>query len=91
MTIPYTSNFGQVGYGLVRPGVPVVDLPPGASVARIRSRPDDFIIVYLRTGSGIERWYVNYATPEHSALRLLYPVARNERPGASLATSIAPL
>jgi hypothetical protein len=90
--MPYFStDNGTIGFGLVSADTPVVNVPPGARVVRIRSRPDDFISVYLRTPTGFEQWYVDFTSPAHTALRLLHLVARNERPIAPSPSPIAPL
>jgi hypothetical protein len=43
-------------FGLGRMG-PLVGLPPGAKV-RIRQRPDDFAVAFVRTATDVTQWAI---------------------------------
>lgn len=70
----------HLGFGLVPRNIPVVNLPRGCSVARIRSRSEEFIRVYLRTPEGFEEWFADFDDADHRTLRLTHMIGQNIRP-----------
>lgn len=68
-------------YGVnLGPLPPIINVPSGCKVVKIRQRAGEFTTVFLRGPEGFSRWHVNYASPKRTALVLLYPVAANLRP-----------
>jgi hypothetical protein len=88
VVVPFQTS-STLGYGLVSPQIPVVGVPEGCTVARIRSRPDEFIRVYLRTPDGFEAWSADFTDADHSALRLTHLIGQNIRPLASRPAPLA--
>jgi hypothetical protein len=79
MAAYYTMAASRMGFGALTTPLPVVNVPAGATVARIRSRPTEFILVYLRRPDrSFECWYCDF-TADGAALRLTTLCGANHR------------
>lgn len=76
--LPYLSS-SRLGFGMIDFKTPVVNLPPGASIEKIRCREFDFIVIYVRTGNTVEKWYCDFIDDNRSALKLISKVPANVR------------
>lgn len=68
----------RAAFGVYLTVPPITNLPADATVARVRMRAGEFVVVYLKRAGRFERWNVDH---HPAGFVLTCPTAINIRPG----------
>lgn len=74
----YSDGILPVGPELA--SLPVVQLPDGHSLVKVRFRPEQLAVAFLRSPSGFSRWTLEFTDDSRTALKPWYCTGENVRP-----------